>query len=171
MGLFTTDYKDLDKNTLVPEGIYECIIDHTEPDATKSGAEYINIALRIRTDLDQAMPDTNGKQHNRLVFANIWRRKKTGEYDQSELSYVMKAAGVPEGVEVRDWNHWSQLLTGKPVRVKVAISKDEYNGRTTERNQIWPNSFAVTKYPLQVQSNPFSGNQGTEVLTNEDIPF
>lgn len=78
MTLFTTNYKNLENNDNkpVPEGVYEVIIEDTHPDATPGGTEYISMNLRIRKDLDKALPNTNGKQHNRVVFMNIWKERK-----------------------------------------------------------------------------------------------
>ena len=175
MALFTTNYKDLnDKNTPVPEGVYECIIEETGPDATPGGTEYIKVNLRIRKDLDQALPNTNGKQHNRLVFMNIWKRKKTGKYDPSDLNFIMKAAGYPENTPVEDWDDWTNKLVGKPVKVKVTIDKPEYQGKTTERNQVWANSFKPTDYPLQGSQNnqdPFDQKGNTTEISDKDLPF
>lgn len=176
MTLFTTNYNDLknDEYAPIPEGEYECIIEDTRPDATPNGTEYIKMNLRIRKDLDKALPNTNGKQHNRIVFVNVWKRKKTGKYDPSDLNYIMKAAGYPENTPVKDWDDWANKLVGKPVKVRVTIDKSEYQGKTTERNQVWCNSFRPTDYPLQgrKQENPFQGNEGSdEELDDKDLPF
>lgn len=174
MALFTTNYKDLNDNTPVPEGTYECIIEDTQPDATPGGTEYIKVNLRIRKDLDQALPNTNGKQHNRLVFMNIWKRKKTGKYDPSDLNFIMKAAGYPKNTPVEDWDDWTNKLVGKPVKVKVTIDKSEYQGKTTERNQVWANSFKPTDYPLQGSQNnqdPFDQKGDTTEINEDDLPF
>lgn len=175
MALFTTNYKDLnDKNTPVPEGVYECIIEDTQPDATPGGTEYIKVNLRIRKDLDQALPNTNGKQHNRLVFMNIWKRKKTGKYDPTDLNFIMKAAGYPENTPVEDWDDWTNKLVGKAVKVKVTIDKSEYQGKTTERNQVWASSFKPTDYPLQGSENgqdPFNEKGDTTEISDKDLPF
>lgn len=175
MALFTTSYKDLkDRDSLVPEGVYECIIDDTRPDATPGGTEYIKINLRIRKDLDQALPDTNGKQHNRIVFVSIWKRKKTGKYDPSDLNFIMKAAGYPENTPVEDWDDWTKKLVGKPVKVKVNIDESEYQGKTVKRNQVWASSFKSTDFPLQVSkasTDPFNDTGDTTEISDKDLPF
>lgn len=174
MALFTTNYKDLNDNTPVPEGTYECIIEETHPDATPGGTEYIRVNLRIRKDLDQALPNTNGRQHNRLVFVSIWKRKKKGKYDPTDLNFIMKAAGYPENTPVEDWDDWTNKLVGKPVKVKVTIDKSEYQGKTTERNQVWADSFKPTDYPLQGSQNnqdPFDQKGNTTEISDKDLPF
>lgn len=178
MALFTTNYNDLktqnDEYAPVPEGTYECFIEDTHPDATPRGTEYLKLNLRIRRDLDKALPDTNGKQHNRIVFVNVWKRKKTGKYDPSDLNYIMKAAGYPDNTPVKDWDDWTNKLVGKPVKVRVTIDKSEYQGNATERNQVWCNSFRPTDYPLQkkVQEDPFKDSKESDKeIDDKDLPF
>ena len=175
MALFTS-VKVKKKNDFepLPAGIYEMTIDSTGPDATKGGTEYLKVALRVRKDLDQAMPDTNGKYHNRLVFVSVWKRHATGQYDTNDLSAITQAAGIPAGTTFEDWNDWSRKLEGKNVRVKVGIQEDTYQGKTTKRNQVWPSDFEPTQYPTAQpqpqpqQTNPFADN--TQIKPN-DLPF
>lgn len=175
MTLFTTNYKNLENNDNkpVPEGVYEVIIEDTHPDATPGGTEYISMNLRIRKDLDKALPNTNGKQHNRMVFMNIWKRKKTNKYDPSDLNFIMKAAGYPENTPVADWDDWSDKLIGKAVKVKVTIDKSEYKGKSEERNQVWANSFRKTDYPLRnaQAEDPFKETNNSNDISDEDLPF
>ena len=176
MALFTTNYKNLkdNDNKPVPKGIYEVIIEDTHPDATPGGTEYISMNLRIRKDLDNALPNTNGKQHNRVVFMNIWKRKQTGKYDPSDLNFIMKAAGYPENTPVAGWDDWADKLIGSAVKVKVSIDKDEYNGKVTERNQVWANSFRPTDFPLQGNNeaqDPFKETKNSDEIVDNDLPF
>lgn len=179
MSLFVTQ-KVEKKNDFepLPAGYYEMTIDSTGPDATKGGTEYIKVALRVRKDLDKALPETNGKYHNRLVFAQVWRRKTgeyAGQYDPSDLSSITQAAGYAPGTPIEDWNDWSQKLEGKNVRVKVGVSEDTYQGKTTKRNQVWPSDFEPTQFPTQAQqpqpqkTNPFE--QGQAQINANDLPF
>ena len=182
MALFVTQRveKKNDDFEPIPAGYYEMTIDSTGPDATKGGTEYIKVALRVRKDLDQALPETNGKYHNRLVFANVWRRKETGQYDQDDLSFITQAAGYEPGTKIEDWNDWSQKLEGKNVRVKVGISEDTYQGKTTKRNQVWPSDFEPTQFPTQAQmqaqpqpqpTSPFAQPQSPVQVNDNDLPF
>lgn len=158
----------------LPAGYYEMTIDSTGPDATKGGTEYIKVALRVRSDLDKALPETNGKYHNRLVFASVWRRKATGQYDTNDLSIITQAAGYAPGTPIEDWNDWSQKLEGKNVRVKVGIIEDTYQGKTTKRNQVWPSDFEPTQFPTQPQAQPQQDNPFTQPqaqVNDNDLPF
>lgn len=182
MALFVTQKVEKKNNDFepIPAGYYEMTIDSTGPDATKGGTEYIKVALRVRKDLDQALPETNGKYHNRLVFASVWRRKATGQYDENDLSAITQAAGYAPGTPIEDWNDWSQKLEGKNVRVKVGISEDTYQGKTTKRNQVWPSDFEPTQFPTQAQMqaqpqpqqpSPFAQPQSPVQINDNDLPF
>lgn len=182
MALFVTQHVEKKNNDFepIPAGYYEMTIDSTGPDATKGGTEYIKVALRVRKDLDQALPETNGKYHNRLVFAKVWRRRETGQYDQDDLSFIIQAAGYEPGTKVEDWNDWSQKLEGKNVRVKVGVSEDTYQGKTTKRNQVWPSDFEPTQFPTQAQmqaqpqpqaTSPFAQPQSPVQVNDNDLPF
>lgn len=176
MSFFKSDYSTL-KTDLVPEGRYECFIEDARPDATPGGTEYINIRLRIRKDLDKALPNTNGKQHNRVLFCSVWRRKATQQYSSDDLNAISKAAGLPDGASYDALDKWTDALIDKPVSVAVTIDKSEYQGKATERNQIWANSFRTTKYPLsKQQEDPFKGSEDTaneQTIADDadDLPF
>ncbi|MFB5979709.1 DUF669 domain-containing protein [Lactobacillus delbrueckii] len=70
----------------IPEGYYEMSIKSVSKDATKAGTEYLSIVLRVRDDLDQALPETNGKYHNRIVFANYRPGRKRSNQGRGGLT-------------------------------------------------------------------------------------
>lgn len=169
MPFFKSDYSTL-KTDLVPEGRYECFIEDARPDATPGGTEYINIRLRIRKDLDKALPNTNGKQHNRVLFCSVWRRKATQQYAPEDLNAIAKAAGLPDKADYDALQDLTDALIKKPVSVAVTISKDEYKGEVTERNQVWANSFQSTNYPVQT-ADPFKDQEETSSNDESEMPF
>ncbi|MCD5606241.1 DUF669 domain-containing protein [Lactobacillus delbrueckii subsp. lactis] len=163
----------------IPAGYYEMNIKSVSQDATKSGTEYLSIVLRIRDDLDQALPETNGKYHNRLVFANVWKDKAQDYkvYKNSDLNFITVAAGYEEGTVFSSFEQWCDSLTGKNVRVKVSVSEDTYQGKTTKRNQVWPSDFEPTQFPtqaqMQSQPQPFAQSQpqAQAQVNDNDLPF
>lgn len=176
MSLFETNYSKNEKTNYapVPEGEYECLITKATPDVTPGGTEYLAINLKVRDDLDKALPETNGKYHKRVVFVQFWKNKETGKYNSDQLQYVLEAAGVPEGHDIKDWDEFRELLVDKPVRVFVKVEEDTYQGKTTTRNRVAPWGFSKTKFPLQKkQADPFEGACGVseDELTDKDIPF
>ena len=64
MAFITTNYSNNQHitNGPLPEGDYEFIINGVQEHASKSGNTAINFDLIVRNDLDQALPETNGKQ-------------------------------------------------------------------------------------------------------------
>lgn len=176
MSLFETNYSNNKQTnyTPLPEGEYECTITKAGLDATPGGTEYLAVNLKVRNDLDKALPDTNGKYHNRTVFVQFWKNKQTGKYNLDQLQYVLEAAGVPEGRSVKDWEDFSNLLVNKPVRAFVKVEKDTYQGKSTERNRVAPWGFSKTKFPFQSTStatDPFASSKEDVEITDEDVPF
>ncbi|MBD5429328.1 DUF669 domain-containing protein [Lactobacillus sp.] len=172
MGLFTVKETEKQDYKPLPEGNYECVITKAGLDATKGGTEYINITLKVRKDLDNVdkLKETNGKYHNRNVYVSIYKRRDTGEYSDEDLSNVMTAAGIPVGTEIASWDQFSELLQNKPVRAFVKVEDNTYQGKTTQRNRVWPNNFYKTDYPLQ--EDPFKDSNIADVEVNDnDLPF
>ncbi|MGQ5708808.1 DUF669 domain-containing protein [Lactobacillus sp. PSON] len=174
MAFIHTDYSNIKENDYspVPEGTYEVNIEDVAQDATKGGTEFIELKLRVRKDLDKAMPDTNGKYHNRMLFQNEWKRKKTGAYDQENLMRYLKAAKVPDNVTLDSFDDFADALRGKNVRVYVKVEDNTYKGKTETRNTMAAWNFEQTKYPTDTQQSsedPFEATDNT--ITDEDIPF
>ena len=145
-----TNYKENNNNKydVLPEGDYEAIITSASSHVTPNGAESIQFRLSIRNDLDKALPETNGKYHNRVLFHNEWKRKATGQYDDQNLQYYMAAVDVPEGVEIKSEEEFYGKLFKKPVRVHVEVEESEYKGKMQKRNVIKPWNFKKTEFPV-----------------------
>ena len=155
----------------IPQGYYEMNIKSVSKDATKGGTEYLSIVLRVRDDLDQALPETNGKYHNRIVFAKVWKDKQTDytQYKQSDLTFITVAAGYEPGTKFDTFEQFTDALTGKNVRVQVVIDEDTYQGKTTKRNQVWASGFEPTQFPTQAQPQPQAQPQAQ--VNDNDLPF
>jgi len=176
MSLIKTDYSNLQDNDYapVPEGDYECVMDKARFDSTPHGVENFAIKLRIRDDLDQAMPETNGKYHKRNIFVSMFRSKQTGKYNLNNFMYLLRAAKVPEGVELKKLEDITELLEGKPVRVHVTVETDNYGGNDTKRNRVAPWGFHETKFPPQKPAaDPFADKKQANVSddNDQDLPF
>ena len=95
------DYKDEEKNDLLPTGTYEMIIKSVEMRVTKGNHQYMNFDLVVRDDLDKVpeLAKTNAKQHRRHLFTSIWTLKDdegndTGEFDMRVIGYILQIAVV-----------------------------------------------------------------------------
>lgn len=198
------DYKDEEKNDLLPAGTYEMIIKSVEMRVTKGNHQYMNFDLVVRDDLDKVpeLAKTNAKQHRRHLFTSIWTLKDdegndTGEFDMRVIGYILAIAGVPP----TNFSSWEELLNSlfnRPVRTSVTIRENEYQGQKQKQNESTPIYFKKgstkpayigwyqTKYPLQpamqqqlAENNPatsggqdpFPTNEGTQNVTDNDLPF
>lgn len=156
----------------VPEGNYEMIINNAKEDATKNGAETLQIDLLVRNDLDN-VPDlaaTNKKYHNRHVFVDNWKRKATNQYDMQGFQYILQAAKVPEGTPIHTVDDFIKLITGVPVQVFVKQELNKYNGNETLVNRVAPWNFSETKFP-EVQHTYKDGNSKPVTQANSTDPF
>lgn len=173
MSFITTNYTNNQDNTFapLPEGNYEVIITGAQERATKNGAESLQLKYTVRNDLDAALPDTNGKYHNRVLFMDNWKRKSTGQYDMDGLQYILEAAKIPEGTQLNSVDDFCKALLNKPVNVYTKIQKEEgYD----PRNTIAPWGVHETNYP-QVAHKPKDGTTNRSPLTDDeianDLPF
>ena len=157
----------------IEDGVYEVVIDHVTEDATQSGAEFANVQMTIRNDLDQ--PHKNQK-----IWERIFKAKATGKYNMMMFNTIGKAAGLQSG---KIYNSFEELLDdyrGKPVQVFVKNETSEYNGKTYENLNV--KQWKQTAFP-QVnhqwnQSNDSSsqasnnaGNNAPIEISDDDMPF
>lgn len=176
MAFITTNYSKNQDNDFspLPQGEYEMVITNAGEHATPSGAESLQLRLTVRNDLDQAEPTTNGKYHNRVVFFDNWKRKKTNQYDMDGLQYVLEAAQIPEGTPLNSIDEFCQALIHKPVRVYVKVEHDDQYG---DRNTVAPWNVHKSKYPQVAHKYKDSNDltAGSKPLSQEeienDLPF
>lgn len=169
MALFTTNYADLTSNINepLPDGVYEFVIKSVRENATKNGAESIQFNLVVRNDLDQALPETNGKYHNRHLWVDEWRRRATNKYDTNNMMYFMKAAGIPEGTPINSMEDFYNKMIGKPVRIHIKVTDNKYNGTVTKVNRPAPWDWEPSKFP-NVQ-HVYKGKDAKQ--NDSDLPF
>lgn len=168
----------------LPTGEYEMIINNAKETATKNGAESFQIDLIVRNDLDNvpSMAETNAKYHNRHVFNDNWKRKKTGQYDMQSFQYILQAVGVPEGTRISTIDDFINALVGKPVKAYVKKEDNEYNGEVTKVNRVAPWNYSKTNF-ANVQhvskndnsksngSDPFEKSAAPIDINDSDLPF
>ena len=183
MSFLTTDYSNTTNNSNepLPAGDYEFIINSVQENATKSGAESVQFDLIVRNDLDAALPETNGKQHNRHLWVNEWKRRKANQYDLNNFMYFMKAAGIPEGTEINSIEDFFQIMSKKPVRIHIKVTTSEYNGQKRKENRPAPWDWEKTQFPnvqhhFKSENKPENNPQPTVPTTDtavddESLPF
>lgn len=121
----------------------------------------------------------------------------SGKYDPKVLSHIAKVAGLP-AINFNSIQEYMNALFNKPIRASVTIRENEYQGQKQKQNESTPIYFKKgatkpayigwyqTKYPLQAamqqqlaESNPatkggldpFPTNEGTQTLSDKDLPF
>lgn len=173
MAFITTNYSNNQHTTNgpLPEGDYEFIINGVQERASKGGNTAINFDLIVRNDLDQALPETNGKQHNRHLFVNEWAGRETQQYNNNHLMYFMEAAGIPEGTNIETMDDFFDALYHKPVRIHVTIQDNNYNGTVTKENWPAPWNWGKSQFPqvahqFKQQQAPQQPQQQAPVFNN-----
>lgn len=185
--MFTVDYSKNEKMSFepLPEGNYECIIESTKEDATPNGKEKFQLKLVVRNDLDKALPETNGKYKNRILFNDNWKRQIDGKYiyDMSHFMYILQAAGIKEGTKISGMNDLHELLRGKPVKIFTKVEYNDYQGE--DENTIAPWGYSKSDYPnvqhtfkddkkksnATLADNPFNDVSSGGDIIDEDLPF
>ena len=139
---FKADYSDIETTGFepLPTGNYECIIQKAQEKVTAANKESIALRLVVRNDLDKALPETNGKYKNRILFDDFWKTTIDGQYVHNikNLMHVMDAVGIPEGTEINSVDQLLGMLIGKPVKIYTQVQPNTYNGVTTDQNNIAP---------------------------------
>ena len=185
--MFKVDYSNVKESSFgpLPTGNYECVIQSTSEKTTPNGKEAFNVKLVVRNDLSkvQGLEETNGKYANRILFNDHWKRDIDGRYiyKMEDLMYVLKAAGIPEGTEIRSIDDLHEILRGKPVKVYTKVELNDYNNE--EENTIAPWGYSKSDYPnvqhqfkkdddkKQSDDNPFQGVESGTDISNDDLPF
>ena len=155
---FKLDFSQINNNNndkkefaKIQDGTYEVIIDSAKQDATPSGADFLDIRLRIRQDFNQSFK-------NQIIVYRIWCSKKDGLYPASMLNTLAKAAGLADGTEYTDVDGYLKEILGKPLKVTVKNENNEYKGKMYERLQvkrIEESALATTSVELDDSDLPF----------------
>lgn len=179
MALFTTDYSNVNEMDFgpLPEGEYEVIITQASEGSTPNGKEKVGLRLVVRNDLGQ-VPDlakTNGKYANRIIFVDEWKRTIDGQYKYKidNFMHYLNGVGVPEGTQVKDFEHLLSLMRNKPVRVFVKQEENEYKGEKETVNRVAPWNFKRTKF--EQVNHEFkereNDNNGPIDIDDDTLPF
>ncbi|MGN9066647.1 DUF669 domain-containing protein [Ligilactobacillus agilis] len=182
MAFFTTNYSNVNNNQgnyePIPDGDYEMLILSASEEVAKTGTQSIVFKMVVRNDLDQALPSTNGKYHNRIVWARTWKMKDTGKYIEDIFQRILWAVGVPEGTKINSLEEFFNIVWNKPIKVPVYIEENEYQGKKTKRNNIRFSGLMHTDFIKVAHTNKDGQvmNQGqprqqAPDISNNDLPF
>lgn len=152
--MFTIDYSKAQEFASIKDGTYEVSIDKAAQDATKGGADFLNIQFRIRKDFQQDF-------QNNIIFHRIFAKKEDGKYPAGAIMTLAKAAGIPDGTQYKDLDDYLGQLLGKCLKVTVKNEKSEYQGKTYENLNV----KRMEKSDIVPLADP------TLAVTEDSLPF
>ncbi len=112
-----------------PEGDYEVTIESAAQNETRNGAQFLDLKLLIR-------PDVNQDGQGETIQYQVWRKKKPRTNDPDgfpigTIQNVSKCVGFENGVSFASLDEWLDALVDKAI--KVTVRHEEYNGTTSAR--------------------------------------
>ncbi|EMK0855209.1 DUF669 domain-containing protein [Listeria monocytogenes] len=161
--MFKVDHNDAFSGG-VENGTYEVVLYHANEDATKSGAEFINIDLIIRNDVNQ-------KYQNAHIFHRIWKTKATNEYNSTALNTIAKAIQLPNGKDYNTINELLQDFLIKTCQVTVKNEESEYNGQTYNNLNVKAWGESKITGPLQHQFKKKENDLPPVEVNESNLPF
>lgn len=166
---FSLDFNDVYGNGSIADGEYEVVINQCNEDASSGGAEFINVDVIIRNDVNQSYKSFH-------IFHKIWKAKATGKYNMKSLNTMGKACRLEKGKTYASFEELLQDFVLKTVRVTVKNEKSDYDGKTYPNVTGWDVSKVAG--PLQHQfkkkndAQTFSEIKQSGVpIKDQDLPF
>ncbi|SQF66314.1 DUF669 domain-containing protein [Streptococcus dysgalactiae] len=152
--MFTIDYSKAKEFASITDGTYETFIEKAVQDATKNGADFINIHFRIRKDFQQEF-------QNNIIFHRIFAKKEDGKYPEGVIHNLAKQAGIPEGTQFKSLDDYLNQLLNKCLKITVKNETSEYNGNTYNNLNV----KRIEKSDIPAMVNP------VEEFKEDDLPF
>lgn len=185
MGFLNKNVKPTNEEStysVLPAGIYEATVKDAQVKASKNGHENISFCLEIRKDLDgvKELAKTNAKQHGRCIFTSIWYDDESNGFKDQDLNNIYAACGglKKDMDKIQNEDDFAKFTVGKPVRIKVGVSKNTYKGEEQEQNTVFATGYQgkgsdwhKTKYPLKAQTDPFENTSNAMEINDDDVPF
>lgn len=166
MTTFNLDFSKAQQGNEIKDGAYEVVVNKAVENATKSGAEFIDIDLIVRNDVDQPF-------QNKHIFPKIWKAKATGKYNESMIMAIAQALQLEDG---KSYNGFDELLADfvlKPVR--VTVKNEESNGYRNTNVKRWEktNTTGPVNHQFKKGDEPSFGPERSRATTvrNDSLPF
>ena len=166
---FTLDFENTFDGGQIEDGTYEVLITQAIENATPSGAEFVDLRLTIRNDIDQ-------KYKNMIIFEKLWKAKDTGKYNMRMFNTIGKAAQLQKGKTYTSLKDLLDDFLNKPVRVTVKNETNEYKGKTYENLRVkrWEQTkFPQIQHQFKSKDNMTVGEMQSSGITidDDDLPF
>lgn len=166
MTAFNLDFSKAQQGNEIKDGTYEVVVNKAVENATPSGAEFIDIDLIVRNDVDQPF-------QNKHIFAKIWKAKATGKYNEGMIMAIAQALQLEDG---KSYNGFDELLADfvlKPVR--VTVKNEESNGYRNTNVKRWEQTQVkgVMNHKFKSGDEPSFGPERSRATTvrNDNLPF
>jgi len=166
MAFFTLNTEDKFEGGL-KDGTYEVVVTRSEEKQTQSGADYVEVTLTVRNDVNQP-------SQNALIFHKIWKTKATGQYNGKAFNTLGDAFNLQNG---KNYNSLDELLKdfiGKTALVTVKNETSNNNGQTYTNVNVkrwekskFPNLQHVFKN--KTEADPFASIK--TYVEEHDLPF
>jgi hypothetical protein len=162
---FNLDFSKAQQGNEIKDGAYEVVVNKAIENATPSGAEYIDIDLIVRNDVEQTF-------QNKHIFAKIWKAKATGKYNEGMVMAIAQALQLEDG---KSYNGFDELLADfvlKPVLVRVKT--EESNGYKNVNVKSWEktNTTGAVNHQFKNGDEPSFGPARPDVtVQKDDLPF
>ncbi|MBC1420194.1 DUF669 domain-containing protein [Listeria fleischmannii] len=161
--MFKLDTNDIYEGK-IQDGTYEVVINNGKEDATPNGAEYVELDLIVRNDVEQ-------KYQNAHIFHKIWMSKQTNQYNPKSFNTIGKSLQLENGKEYNSINELLQDFSMKTCRVTVKNEQSEYNGKTYENTNVkaWQpsNVQGVLNHKFKKSDN----DNNPINIEDDDLPF
>lgn len=169
MSFFKVNHEDAKGGEFAPvkPGKYEVIIEKAEHKVSSGNNDMVKLQMVIRDDVGQEFQKR--KLFDNIVFADntAWK-----------VQQFLKAVALPDGTEIESLQHFIELVSYKPVKVKV--KNEDYQGKTQDRVEFYEESDhglggSTQGSPFgnsEAGSNdPFANNNGSIDISDDDLPF
>lgn len=165
---FNLDFSKAAQTGGVKDGTYECLVNQATEKATPGGAEYFELDLIIRNDVEQPFKNAH-------IFAKNWKSKAENKYNEGMIMAIAQSLQLQDG---KQYNGLDDLLADfilKPVLVTVKNEESEYNGKTYNNLNVrkWDktNTKGVMNHQFNKDSNQSFGTSTQIDINDDDLPF
>lgn len=166
---FNLDFSKKTQGGAIKDGSYEVVVNRASEEATPSGAEYIELDLIVRNDVDQEFK-------NKHIFAKVWKAKATGKYNEGTIMAIADALNLKDGAT---YNSFEELLADFVLKTAfVTIKTEESSDKKYKNTNVtyWDktNTKGVMNHEFKKGDEPIFGpSKPTQSIAvqDDDLPF
>ena len=162
---FTADFSKATEFTPVKDGNYEVIVKAAYEDATKGGAEFINIDFVIRNDIEQEFKNSH-------IFHKLWKKKADGKYNFGMMMALAKNLRMQDGKKYNNLQEFLDDFVGKVCKVRVANEKSTSADGSKTYENLNVKQITFSAYPsIQHKWKADDQSEAPVNVDDYDLPF